>query len=243
MTDGFIGELVGTATLILLGNGAVANVLLAKSKGQNSGWIVIATGWGFAVLFGVLVAVAAGGPGHINPTVTIAFAASSGDWSNVVPLIAAQFIGAFIGGVLVWLTHLVHWAETEDQGAKLAVFCTGPAIRNYRANLVTEMVGGFALLFLVAALSAVASKAGATMPPLLVPITVGFLVWGLGLSLGGPTGFALNPARDLGPRIAHAVLPIAGKGGSDWSYSWVPVLGPVIGGVCALLMVKATSIF
>ncbi|MBP0583151.1 aquaporin family protein [Labrys sp. LIt4] len=237
MAVGFVGELMGTATLILFGDGVVANVLLAKNKGQNSGWIVITAGWAFAVLCGVLVAVAAGAPGHLNPAVTLAFATATGDWSNVVPFIAAQFIGAFIGAILVWLAHLMHWGETEDQGLKLAVFCTGPAIRNYGANLVTEIIGGFALLFVVAAIG---SKAVAT-PGYLAPFIVGMVVWGIGVSLGGPTGYAINPARDLGPRIAHAVLPIAGKGGSDWGYSWVPVVGPVIGGIVALMLAKATG--
>ncbi|MFC2249224.1 MIP/aquaporin family protein [Labrys portucalensis] len=237
MTVGFVGELMGTATLILFGDGVVANVLLAKNKGQNSGWIVITAGWAFAVLCGVLVAVAAGAPGHLNPAVTLAFATATGDWSNVVPFIAAQFIGAFIGAILVWLAHLLHWGETEDQGLKLAVFCTGPAIRNYGANLVTEIIGGFALLFVVAAIG---SKGVAT-PGYLAPFIVGMVVWGIGVSLGGPTGYAINPARDLGPRIAHAVLPIAGKGGSDWGYSWVPVVGPVIGGIVALMLAKATG--
>lgn len=237
MAVGFMGELMGTATLILFGDGVVANVLLAKNKGQNSGWIVITAGWAFAVLCGVLVAVAAGGPGHLNPAVTIAFASATGDWSNVVTFISAQFIGAFIGGVLVWLAHLLHWGETEDPGLKLAVFSTGPAIRNYGANLVTEIIGGFALLFVVAAIG---SKAVA-MPGYLAPFIVAMLVWGIGVSLGGPTGYAINPARDLGPRIAHAVLPIPGKGSSDWAYSWVPVVGPIIGGIIALMLARATG--
>ncbi|RFB80498.1 MIP/aquaporin family protein [Methylovirgula sp. 4M-Z18] len=237
MGVGFLSELLGTMTLILFGDGVVAQVLLNKSKGQNSGWIVITAGWAFAVLCGVLVSVAAGGAGHLNPAVTIAFAVIGGDWSEVVPRIAGEFVGAFLGGVLVWLAYLPHWEETPDQGLKLAVFCTGPAIRNTGANIICEIIGTFALLFVVAAIG---SKAVA-MPGYLGPFIVALLVWGIGLSLGGPTGYAINPARDLGPRIAHAVLPIAGKGGSDWGYSWIPVVAPVIGGVIGLFVAKATG--
>jgi glycerol uptake facilitator protein len=212
-------------------------VLLNKSKAQNSGWIVITAGWAFAVLCGVLVALAAGGPGHLNPAVTVAFAVIGNDYSHVVPYVAGQFVGAFLGGVLVWLMYLPHWAETPDQGLKLAVFCTGPAIRNTAANIISEVIGTFTLLFVVVAIG---SKVIGS-PGYFGPFLVALLVWAIGLSLGGPTGYAINPARDLGPRIAHAVLPIAGKGDSDWGYSWIPVVGPIIGGVLGLLVAKAAG--
>lgn len=238
MSQGFIGEMLGTMVLILLGNGVVANVLLAGSKGNGGGWITITAGWGFAVLAGVVVAIAAGSQGHINPAVTLAFAYASGDASHVVPYIAGQFCGAFLGATLVWLSYLAHWSKTEDAGLKLACYSTGPAIRDTKANLLTEAIGTFVLVFgVIAIFSKSVGTTGA-----LGPIMVGFLVWGIGLSLGGPTGYALNPARDLGPRIAHAVLPIAGKGGSDWGYSWIPVAGPIVGGVLAIVVSKAVGL-
>jgi glycerol uptake facilitator protein len=240
----FLGELLGTMTLILLGDGVVAAVLLNKSKAQNAGWMVIASGWAFAVFCGVFVSIATGSPGgELNPAVTIAFLISGfGGATPVVPdvtaavsHIIAQFIGAFIGAVLVWLAYLPHWPETSESGLKLAVFSTGPAIRAMVPNLITEIIGTFTLVFVVFALFG--SKApGASPASNLGPYLVGVLVWGIGLSLGGPTGYAINPARDLGPRIAHAVLPIAGKGGSDWGYAWIPVVGPVIGGVIAAVL-------
>ncbi|MGU3401014.1 MIP/aquaporin family protein [Brucellaceae bacterium D45D] len=238
MSSGLIGEFLGTIILILLGDGVVANVLLANSKGQNSGWIVITAGWGFAVLCGVLVAVAAGAPGHLNPAVTLAFfAAGSFPASQVVPFIAVQMLGAFIGAVLVYLAYLPHWKPTEDKALKLGVFCTGPAIRNIPANFITEVIGTFVLVFVVIAIGAkVVSAVG-----VLGPLMVGLLVWALGVSLGGPTGYAINPARDLGPRIAHALLPIPGKGGSDWSYAWVPVAAPIVGGLLAVACAKAAG--
>lgn len=225
--------------LILFGDGVVANVLLNKTKGQNSGWIVIATGWAFAVVVGVFTAISFGSAGaHLNPAVTIFFALQSGDWSTAPALISGQFIGAFIGAILVYLAYLPHWKETEDPGLKLAVFSTGPAIRAYGANVVTEAIGTFALVVGVAAIfskSVIPTGPAAALGPYLV----GMLVWGIGLSLGGPTGYAINPARDLGPRIAHAVLPIPGKGDSDWGYSWVPVIGPIIGAILGFLVVKS----
>ncbi len=222
----FTAEVVGTMLLVLLGDGVVAGVLLNKSKAQNSGWIVITTGWAMAVAVGVY-AVARVSGAHLNPAVTLGLAiAGKFGWSNVPSYIAAQFLGAFIGAVLVWLAYLPHWSATDDQGLKLAVFSTAPAIRQTPANLVTEIVGTFVLVFGVMAITANAAPSQSGLTPLLV----GLLVWAIGLSLGGPTGYAINPARDLGPRIAHAVLPVANKGSSDWGYAWVPVVGPLVGG-------------
>jgi glycerol uptake facilitator protein len=226
-TSPFLGELIGTAVLILLGNGVVANVLLNKTKGNNGGLIAITTAWAFAVTIGIFVAQKFGSAdAHLNPAVTIAMAIKNNDFSNVLPFIAAQMIGAIIGATLVWLHYLPHWAATNDQGLKLAAFGTSPAIANAPANLISEIIGTMVLLIGVIALYA---EAGSGLSPYLV----GVLVWAIGLSLGGTTGYAINPARDLGPRIAHAILPIAGKGGSDWGYAWVPVLGPVIAAVIA----------
>jgi len=229
----FVAELLGTMTLIVLGLGVVANVILSKSKGQNGGWIVITAGWAIAVMSGLFVSTALGGPSSLNPAIIIAGFVTSG--ANLLDgsfAIAGQFVGAFLGAVLVWLIYLPHWAETEDKNLKLAVFSTGPAIRNPLANLMTETIATFVLVFIV---GAIFSNAVGMAARGMTPILVGGLTWGLGLSLGGPTGYALNPARDLGPRIAHFVLPISGKGGSDWSYSWVPVVGPIIGAVLAML--------
>lgn len=238
MTGPVFGELLGTLMLVYLGDSVVANVLLNKSKGQNSGWIVITTGWGFAVVFGILTSLAVGGVAHLNPAVTLALAVATGDWGNVVPFIAMQMVGAFLGAILVYLTYLPHWAETEDPGFKLGIFCTGPAIRNLPANALTEALG---TIVLVIAGMAIGSKGVAAngLPAGFGPFMWGILVWGIGLALGGPTGYAINPARDLGPRIAHAILPIPGKGGSDWGYSWVPVVAPFVGGaIGGLLVVK-----
>jgi glycerol uptake facilitator protein len=233
--------LLGTLVLVYLGDSVVANVLLNKSKGQNSGWIVITTGWGFAVVFGILTSLAVGGVAHINPAVTLALAVATGDWSNVVPFIAMQMVGAFLGAILVYVTYLPHWAETEDPGFKLGIFCTGPAIRNLPSNAVTE---GLGTILLVVAGMAIGSKgvAAGGLPAGFGPFLWGILVWGIGLALGGPTGYAINPARDLGPRIAHAILPIPGKGGSDWGYSWVPVIGPFVGGAIGGLIVANLGI-
>ena len=233
MENNFVSEMVGTGMLILFGDGVVAAVLLNRSKAQNGGWIVITTGWALAVMIGVFAAAYSGA--HINPAVTIGFA-TAGDlpWGDVPTYIAGQFAGAFIGAVLVYLAYLPHWQATEEQGLKLAVYCTGPAIRNVGANLVTEFIGTFALVFGVYAIFTVGGTAG-DLSAGLGPLLVGFLVWGIGLSLGGPTGYAINPARDLSPRIAHAVLPIAGKGSSDWEYSWIPVVGPIAGGIVGAL--------
>ena len=228
--DNFVAELVGTMILIILGDGVVAGVLLARSKAQNAGWIVITAGWAFAVAVAVYAVGTISGA-HINPAVTVGQmvigALSIGD---ALPYFAGQFIGAFLGAVVVWLHYLPHWAETEDPGLKLAVFSTGPAIRNPVANTLSEIIGTFILVFGVSAILQPNNEVGA-----LGALLVGFLVFGIGLSLGGPTGYAINPARDLGPRVAHAVLPIAGKGSSDWEYSWVPVVGPFIGGALGAL--------
>lgn len=238
MSSGFIGEFLGTMVLVLLGDGVVANVLLAKSKGQNSGWIVITAGWGFAVLCGVMVAIAIGSAGHLNPAVTLAFyAAGTFPAAEVIPYITAQMLGAFCGAVLVYFAYLAHWQPTDSKELKLAVFCTAPAIRNIPANCITEIIGTFVLVFVVIAIGAKAVGATGVLGPLMV----GLLVWALGVSLGGPTGYAINPARDLGPRIAHALLPIPGKGGSDWAYAFVPVAGPVVGGLLAIACAKAVG--
>jgi glycerol uptake facilitator protein len=239
-----VGEVLGTMILILLGNGVVAGVLLNKSKAQNAGWIVITAGWAFGVMAGVFVAAATGSPqADLNPAVTIAKMVHGGTTAgDGVMRIIGEFIGAFIGAVLVWLMYLPHWGETADPGLKLAVHSTGPAIRNTTANLISEIIGTFVLVFVI---FAIFSKAGATAgaPASGVgPYLVAALVWGIGLSLGGPTGYAINPARDLGPRIAHAVLPIAGKGDSDWAYSWIPVVGPIIGGIIAAVLATALGV-
>jgi len=223
----FVAELVGTALLVLLGDGVVAAVLLSKSKAEKSGWIVITTGWALAVAMGVYTVGRISGA-HLNPAVTLGLAAVGKlPWSQAPVYIGGQMLGAFLGAVLMWLTYLPHWRATEDKDAKRIVFCTTPAIRSAPANVVTEMVGTFVLVFGVLALGANKAPNDTGLTPLLV----GFLVWAIGLSLGGPTGYAINPARDLAPRIAHALLPIAGKADSDWGYSWVPVAGPILGGI------------
>jgi glycerol uptake facilitator protein len=225
----FGAEVIGTAILILLGNGVVACVLLNLSKGQNSGWIVITFGWGMGVAMAVF-AIGQFSGAHINPAVTFGFALEGRTpWSDVPEYLAGEFVGAFIGATLVWLSYLDHWRETEDPGLKLACYCTAPAIRNVVSNLITEIIGTFLLVFGIMAIFA----NEATDATGLGALIVGLLVFAIGLSLGGPTGYAINPARDLGPRIMHAILPIAGKGSSDWSYAWVPVVGPLAGGALA----------
>jgi glycerol uptake facilitator protein len=234
--DIFLAEFLGTLILILLGDGVVAGVLLRQSKAEDSGWIVITMGWGLAVAIAVYTVGGISGA-HINPAVTIGLASiGSLPWTEVPIYLAGQFLGAFVGAVLVWVHYLPHWKITEDPGLKLAVYSTGPAIRSYGANFVSEVIGTAMLLLGVLAIGA--NTARADMGDLagvvnvgLNPLLVGFLVLVIGLSLGGPTGYAINPARDLGPRIAHAVLPVAGKGSSDWAYSWVPVVGPIVGGI------------
>jgi glycerol uptake facilitator protein len=236
----FLGEVVGTCVLILLGDGVVAGVLLNKSKAQNSGWIVITFAWAMGVLFGVLASLSvSGGLAHLNPAVTLGLAAIGPEkfgftWGDVPEIIAGEFLGAMLGALLVYLAYLAHWAETEDAGLKLAVYSTGPAIRNTAANLITEIIGTAVLVFGVVSIGGFG--AGVTD---FGYFFVALLVLGIGLSLGGPTGYAINPARDLGPRIMHFILPIAGKGSSDWGYAWIPVVGPVIGGVLGAVIAKA----
>jgi glycerol uptake facilitator protein len=234
-----LAEAMGTMILVLLGDGVVANVLLARSKGQNSGWIVITVGWGVAVAIAVYAVGRISGA-HLNPAVTLGLASiGSFPWADVPGYIAAQLAGAFAGATLVWLAYLPHWALTTDRDAKLGVFATSPAVRQPGANIVTEAIGAAVLLFGVLAIAANAQTLvrpgdvdlSVVFSRGLQPLLVGVLVLGIGLSLGGPTGYAINPARDFGPRLAHALLPIAGKRDSDWGYAWVPVVGPVIGGV------------
>ena len=226
----FLAEFIGTAILLLLGDGVVANVVLRRTKGTDGGWIVITLGWGMAVFVGVFCVAAVSGA-HINPAVTVGLAAAGKfAWSAVPGYIVAQILGAFFGAVLVWLHYRPHFAVTDDTDAKLAVFATGPAIRNTASNLISEIIGTFVLVFAVLYLAAPEVGLGA-----LDALPVGLVVLAIGLSLGGTTGYAINPARDLGPRVAHALLPVAGKGGSDWGYSWIPVVGPVVGGVLAAL--------
>ena len=223
----FIGEVLGTAILVLLGDGVVAGVSLKKSKAEGAGWIAITLGWGAAVS---IAAYSSGylSSAHLNPAVTLGMAmAGNIGWDLVAPYIAAQMIGAIIGAILVYVQYMPHWKETKDPATILGTFATGPAIRNYSANLISEIIGTFILVF--ALLSFGTGDFGAGLNPL----AVGVLIMAIGLSLGGTTGYAINPARDLGPRIAHAFLPIPNKGDSDWGYSWVPVVGPMIGGALA----------
>jgi len=231
-TSAFLGEFFGTLMLILMGDGVVAGVLLKRSKAEGSGWMAITTGWAFAVMCGVFTAVACGSSdAHLNPAVTLGFAVRAGSFSKCLPYMTAQLLGAIAGAAIMWLHFLPHWKETPDTGTKLACFCTTPAIKNVVTNLISETIATATLVFVVGAIFSRAVAASG--PGALGPYLVGGLVWGVGLSLGGTTGYAINPARDLGPRIAHAILPIAGKGGSDWSYAAVPVIGPLFGGVLA----------
>jgi glycerol uptake facilitator protein len=237
----FLGEMLGTMTLILLGNGVVACVLLKESYGENSGWMVVTTGWGFAVICGVLVALVIGSDAHLNPAITVGVSLATGDWSNAPLYIAAQMLGAMTGALLVWLHYLPHWARTDDKLRKRGCFCTSPAIRHLPSNLLSEIIGTFVLVF-VAAVIFSGRLAPDGLPAGFGPFLVGVLVWAIGLSLGGATGYAINPARDLGPRIAHALLPIAGKGDSGWDYAAVPVFGPLIGAVLGGLAVAAANL-
>lgn len=232
----FVAELVGTAILILLGDGVVANVLLKDSKGEASGWIVIATGWGLAVAMGVYAAGIYSGA-HINPAVTLGFAAGGlTPWADVPAYLLGQFVGAAVGAVLVYLSYFNHWAPTENADLKLAVFSTAPARRNTGPNFVTETIGTLMLVVGVLAIVGTTDAATEGLSTGLNPLLIGLLVWGIGLSLGGPTGYAINPARDLGPRVVHALLPIPGKRDSDWSYAWIPVVAPILGGIVGVLI-------
>lgn len=234
----FIAELLGTMFLILLGNGVVANVVLTGTKGNNGGWMVITTAWALAVFVGVVVA----GPysdAHLNPAVTIGLAiAGKFSWANAPTYIAAQFIGAMLGSTLVWLLFKDFYKDTEDKGLKHATFCTAPAIPNTVSNLISEIIGTFVLIFVIFHFSD--ASLGSDKSPIglgsVGALPVAFLVWVIGLSLGGTTGYAINPARDLGPRIMHAILPVAGKGGNNWGYAWIPVIGPIIGSTLAALL-------
>jgi glycerol uptake facilitator protein len=242
MNSAWLGEFLGTMMLILLGDGVVAGVLLKKSKAEGGGWMVITTGWAFAVMAGVFVSIACGSSdAHLNPAVTIGMAVKAGSFAKFFPYLVAQVLGAMAGATLVWLQFFPHWKETPDQQAKLACFCTGPAIRSVLPNLLSELIATFVLVFVV---GAIFSKAvtGSGLASGLGPYLVGSLVWGVGLSLGGTTGYAINPARDFGPRLMHAILPIAGKGGSDWGYATIPIVGPLMGGALAGLAMRVLGI-
>jgi glycerol uptake facilitator protein len=228
--------------LVLLGNGVVAGVLLKRSKAEGGEWLVITGGWAFAVMAGVFTAIACGSSdAHLNPAVTLGFAVRSADFAKVAPFLSAQLLGGIIGAALVWLHYLPHWRETPDASAKLGCFSTSPAIRSLVPNLLSEVIATFVLVFVVGAIFS--KSVSATGPAAgLGAYLVGSLVWGIGLSLGGTTGYAINPARDLGPRIAHAILPVAGKGSSDWGYAPIPVVGPLLGGALAGLLLRALAI-
>lgn len=238
MDPRLFGEFMGTLVLVLIGNGVVANVVLKKTLGSAAGWLTIVFGFGLGVVAGVFVAIACGSSdAHINPAVTLAFAISSGDFSKFIPYLVAQVLGGFFGGMLVWVHFMPHWAETPDPGSKLACFSTGPAIRNTATNIVSEIIGTFLLVLTIASIVKTSPAPG------LVPFLVGAMVWAIGSGLGGTTGFAINPARDLGPRIAHALLPIPGKGSSDFSYGFtVPVLGGLVGGALAGLFIRVVHL-
>ena len=242
MNPAWLGEFLGTMILILLGDGVVAGVLLKRSKAEGGGWIVITAGWAFAVMAGVFTAIACGSSdAHLNPAVTLGMAMRSGSFGKVLPYFAAQMLGAIAGATIVWLHYFPHWKETEDKILKLRCFSTGPAIRSALPNLLSEVIATFVLVFVA---GAIFSKAVATggLANGLGPYLVGSLVWGVGLSLGGTTGYAINPARDFGPRLAHAILPIAGKGDSDWSYASIPVVGPLVGGALAGIVLRSLGI-
>ncbi len=237
-----IGEFVGTMVLILLGNGVVGGVLLTRSKAEGAGWLAITVGWGLAVFSGVAVSISIGDPdAHLNPAFTVASVLMTGHSERLFTYIPAQILGAILGAILVWLFYLPHWGPTEDAAKKLACFSTGPAIRRLPSNFLSEVIGTFVLVLVAAALVSRRLAPGGVAPGL-GPILVGALVWSIGLSLGGTTGYAINPARDLGPRLAHTFLPIAGKGKSDWAYAWVPIFGPICGGIVAALFIRLTGI-
>ena len=236
MRSPMLGEFMGTFILILLGNGVVAGVLLKRSKAENAGWMAICTAWAFAVLCGIFTANLFGSPdAHLNPAFTLAFSITTHDYSKLVPYITAQIAGGIVGATAVWLFYKPFWAGTDDGEAKRACFCTSPAIRSFPSNFISETIATFVLVLVAGAMgSKLVLSAGAANG--MGPFLVSCVVWGVGLSLGGTTGYAINPARDLGPRIAHAILPIAGKTTSDWAYAWVPALGPMLGGAIAGLI-------
>ena len=239
--DNLFGEFMGTMVLIVFGAGVCANMSLTKSKGNGGGWICIAVGWGFAVTLGVFTSTTLGAPqGDLNPAVTLA-KTMAGIYTpaQFLATSAAQLAGAILGAAIVWLAYLPHWEETEDPATKLGVFATGPAIRKPALNFLTEVIATFFLMFII---WMIFSKPIGALVPGYGPYIVGVLIWALGLSLGGPTGYAMNPARDLGPRIAHAILPIAGKGDSDWGYAWVPIAGPLVGGALAYIVASACGV-
>lgn len=235
----FLAEVFGTMILVVLGDGVVANVLLNKSKGQHGGWMVVATGWALAVTVAVYSVNSISGA-HLNPAVTLAMASiGKFAWGSVPAYISAQMLGGVLGAIVVWLAYLPHWSITEDKGAKLGIFCTAPAVRHPVSNLICEAIGTAVLVIgLLTIITPENLVANSGFKNGFAPILVGVIVWAIGLSLGGPTGYAINPARDLGPRIAHFLLPIAGKGDSDWSYAWIPVVGPILGGVAGALFYK-----
>lgn len=229
----FLGEFIGTMLLLIFGAGVVAGVILKGTKSENAGWLVITSGWGLAVMIAIFAVGSISGA-HLNPAVTIGLA-SVGEfpWEKVPVYILAQLLGAFSGAVIVWIHYLPHWKETKEQATQLAVFATGPAIRKTWANLLSEVIGSFILIFGLLTLGGNPFSEG------LKPFIVGGLIVAIGLSLGGTTGWAINPARDLGPRIAHFILPITGKGKSDWGYAWIPVVGPILGGILGAVIYKA----
>ncbi|HUN90106.1 MAG TPA: MIP/aquaporin family protein [Terriglobales bacterium] len=238
MASPVLGEFMGTMIMVLIGNTTVASALLKRSKGEGAGWMAITTGWAFAVMAGVFVAIACGSrDAHLNPAVTMGFAVSTGNFAKFFPYAAAQLLGAFCGATLVWIHFHPHWQPTTDCEAIRGCFCTCPAIRNFPMNLVSEIIGTFTLVFVV---GAIFSKAVAEtgLAPGLGPYLVGSLVWGIGLGIGGTTGYAINPARDLGPRLAHFMLPIANKGASDWVYAFIPIVGPLVGGTLAGILIR-----
>lgn len=232
----WIGEFLGTFILLLMGNGVNASVSLRKTYAEGAGWMVVATGWGLAVLCGVLTAQAFGSPGaHLNPAITLSVAVNSGDFSSLLSFWSAQLLGAMAGAGLTWLFFYPHWAVTPDPGTKLGVFCTGPAISHLPSNLLGEITGTFVLVVVAGAIGSHGVSASGPSPAL-GPWLVGCLVWGIGLSLGSTTGYAINPARDFGPRLMHFLLPIAGKGPSNWKYAPVPIVGDLVGATLAGLL-------
>lgn len=241
--ENLLGEFFGTMVLLVLGCGVCANLTLTKSKGVGGGWICIAFGWGFGVTFGVFTATTLGAPqGDLNPAVTFAkMLAGTYTFNQFIVTSLIQILGGIAGATIVWLTYLAHWSETTDPAAKLGIFSTAPAIRNNALAFITEVSATFFLMFLIWMVFSKSFGYGAEVANGYGPYIVGMLIVALGLSLGGPTGYAMNPARDLGPRIAHAILPISGKGGSDWGYAWVPVIAPIVGSGLAYVVAKAVG--